>query len=47
MSGSELAKGDSPDRSIVAIMPLYNGARWVEVAISSVTFDRIKPVVER
>jgi GT2 family glycosyltransferase len=43
MSGSELSKGDSPDRSIVAIMPLYNGARWVEEAIRSVLAQTLQP----
>jgi glycosyltransferase involved in cell wall biosynthesis len=43
MSSSKPSKGDPPDRSIVAIMPLYNGARWVEEAIRSVLAQTLQP----
>jgi glycosyltransferase involved in cell wall biosynthesis len=43
MPSSELSKGNPPDRSIVAIMPLYNGARWVEEAIHSVLAQTLRP----
>jgi glycosyltransferase involved in cell wall biosynthesis len=37
----ELSKGNTP--SIVAIMPLYNGARWVEESIRSVLAQTLQP----
>jgi glycosyltransferase involved in cell wall biosynthesis len=43
MSESELSQGDSSDRSIVVIMPLYNGARWVEEAIRGVLAQTLQP----
>jgi glycosyltransferase involved in cell wall biosynthesis len=43
MSESELSQGDSSDRSIIVIMPLYNGAHWVEEAIRSVLAQTLQP----
>jgi glycosyltransferase involved in cell wall biosynthesis len=43
MSDCKLSRGNTPDRSIVAVMPLYNGARWVEESIRSVLAQTLPP----